>query len=86
MARFVDAWSKMRLHPANGRIAIMDIHDRLDLHHWPWPLRDSGVKLSPAAANHRRAPLFCAALAAKGTATFPRNEDLSQWRLNVPFR
>lgn len=29
-ARFVEGWSQMTLHPAIGRIAIMDIHDRLD--------------------------------------------------------
>ncbi|WP_085025105.1 glutathione S-transferase family protein [Ensifer aridi] len=30
MARFVEGWSQMTLHPAIVRIAIMDIHDRLD--------------------------------------------------------
>lgn len=30
MARFVEGWSQMTLHPAIGRIAIMDIHDSLD--------------------------------------------------------
>ncbi|WP_026619215.1 glutathione S-transferase [Ensifer sp. WSM1721] len=30
MARFVEGWSQMALHPAIVRIAIMDIHDRLD--------------------------------------------------------
>ena len=30
MARFVEGWSQMTLHPAIGRIAIMDIHDRLE--------------------------------------------------------
>lgn len=29
-ARFVEGWSQMTLHPAIGRIAIMDIHDRLE--------------------------------------------------------
>ncbi|MCA1490013.1 glutathione S-transferase family protein [Ensifer sp. NBAIM29] len=29
-ARFVEGWSQMTLHPMIGRIAIMDIHDRLD--------------------------------------------------------
>ncbi|ASY62270.1 lignin beta-ether hydrolase [Sinorhizobium sojae CCBAU 05684] len=29
-ARFVEGWSQTTLHPAIGRIAIMDIHDRLD--------------------------------------------------------
>jgi glutathione S-transferase len=29
-ARFVEGWSQMTLHPAIGRIAIMDIHDSLD--------------------------------------------------------
>ncbi|OHV72236.1 glutathione S-transferase family protein [Ensifer sp. LCM 4579] len=29
-ARFVEGWSQMMLHPVIGRIAIMDIHDRLD--------------------------------------------------------
>ncbi len=30
MARFVEGWSQTTLHPAIGRIAIMDIHDSLD--------------------------------------------------------
>ena len=30
MARFVEGWSQTVLHPAIGRIAIMDIHDSLD--------------------------------------------------------
>lgn len=30
MARFVEGWSQMVLHPAIVRIAIMDIHDNLD--------------------------------------------------------
>ncbi|ACP24702.1 putative lignin beta-ether hydrolase [Sinorhizobium fredii NGR234] len=30
MARFVEGWSQMTLHPAIGRIAIMDIHDSLE--------------------------------------------------------
>ncbi|WEX78505.1 glutathione S-transferase family protein [Sinorhizobium numidicum] len=30
MARFVEGWSQMTLHPVIGRIAIMDIHDSLD--------------------------------------------------------
>ncbi|RVG53239.1 glutathione S-transferase family protein [Sinorhizobium meliloti] len=30
MARFVEGWSPTTLHPAIGRIAIMDIHDSLD--------------------------------------------------------
>ncbi|WP_018239280.1 glutathione S-transferase family protein [Ensifer sp. BR816] len=30
MARLVEGWSQMTLHPAIGRIAIMDIHDSLD--------------------------------------------------------
>ena len=30
MARFVEGWSQMTLHPAIGRIAIMDIHDGLE--------------------------------------------------------
>ncbi len=30
LARFVEGWSQMTLHPAIGRIAIMDIHDGLD--------------------------------------------------------
>ncbi|AUX75794.1 MULTISPECIES: glutathione S-transferase family protein [Sinorhizobium] len=29
-ARFVEGWSQMTLHPAIGRIAIMNIHDSLD--------------------------------------------------------
>lgn len=29
-ARFVEGWSQMTLHPAIGRIAIMDIHDGLE--------------------------------------------------------
>ncbi len=29
-ARFVEGWSQTTLHPAIGRIVIMDIHDRLD--------------------------------------------------------
>ncbi|MEY9166633.1 glutathione S-transferase [Sinorhizobium fredii] len=30
MARLVEGWSQMTLHPAIGRIAIMDIHDSLE--------------------------------------------------------
>lgn len=30
MARMVEGWSQTTLHPAIGRIAMMDIHDRLD--------------------------------------------------------
>ncbi|APG90538.1 glutathione S-transferase family protein [Sinorhizobium americanum] len=30
MARFVEGWSQMTLHPAIGRIAILDIHDSLE--------------------------------------------------------
>ncbi|MDW9580200.1 glutathione S-transferase family protein [Sinorhizobium meliloti] len=30
VARFVEGWSQTTLHPAIGRIAIMDIHDSLD--------------------------------------------------------
>lgn len=30
MARLVEGWSQMTLHPMIGRITIMDIHDRLD--------------------------------------------------------
>jgi glutathione S-transferase len=30
LARFVEGWSQMTLHPTIVRIAVMDIHDRLD--------------------------------------------------------